>query len=667
MKKKKIKIVFIIFILIIAFFINNAVKTACNVSANRIYEQGMQLYNLEKYQDAYYNFKKVSKFSNLYQLALIKQYQCAINLADKKTAHSKVSELSKITHDTNVRPWALYNEANLAYELGMTSSGKSYRKFKQINSQYPKNDFGVASAYKMAKLAQNKNPKAAKIKYLEYLNYAPTGKFAIYALDNVTKIKLPFTDEEYELIANSNLINERYKEALDAYKHTSFSKNWFNISKCYRGLLSTSLEKDTILKGLDESDSQTDEKDIDAAIERYIAIQNLQKDKALEYLKTRCQDKYAFPTVMYKLAEISSKDVAISYYKLVKDGYPNSIWASNSLWETFWYNYNLDQFETCLSLYNAHQRLYPKTQDAPRVMYWMAKMYAKNHKNGNAKELYNKVINNYPLSYYAFSSAKQLKISKSKKRLVRKAIGEYDINNLNKYLFKNKLLIQLVKRQDFKTIEELRINDEFIKSRTYFAKELYPSAINAAMDEINKQTNVKDSENGDTEIKINFSNFELKLAYPILYEKEINKYAKEVKQSPYLFLSLIREESHFDKNAKSKAGAMGLSQIMSGTAKYIENREISTDILFDVEENIKIGLKYFNYLVDYYNKNEYLAILAYNAGPGSIDKWMNNPEIANEDVDAFVENIPYLETKNYIKKILSSYWVYLNIYSPSNK
>ena len=78
---------------------------------------------------------------------------------------------------------------------------------------------------------------------------------------------------------------------------------------------------------------------------------------------------------------------------------------------------------------------------------------------------------------------------------------------------------------------------------------------------------------------------------------------------------------------------------------------------------IQIGVKYFDYLTKYFNENVYLAILAYNAGPGKIGKWMEDDLIKNNQVDIFVENIPYLETKNYMKKILSSYWAYVNIYS----
>ena len=187
-----------------------------------------------------------------------------------------------------------------------------------------------------------------------------------------------------------------------------------------------------------------------------------------------------------------------------------------------------------------------------------------------------------------------------------------------------------------------------------FKKENYPNSINTA-----KLEYLKRLENNE-ELRASYSDKELKLIYPVLFENDINKYCEEFKQSPYLFLSLIREESHFNKNAVSSAGAIGLVQLMPSTANFIEKGAITTNSLKD--DNIKIGLKYFSYLCDLFDKNEYLAILAYNAGPGNVKKWMNDPFIKSSEIDEFVENIPYLETKNYIKKILSTYWIYFNIF-----
>ena len=377
--------------------------------------------------------------------------------------------------------------------------------------------------------------------------------------------------------------------------------------------------------------------------------------QVLQDLYSKKSYSYIYPTVVYNLAEINQSIHGIKLYEQIVKKYPNSYWASNSLWEIFWYNYSLNRFNTCIKLGQMHQNKYANSQDAPRVAYWSAKALLKEKKNQNARELFYKIIKEYPLSYYAFLSARQLKISKAKQIITKKPLKEFNINSLNNYLFKDdKILLFLANNNDIEILEELKINDEFIKSWIMFKKQNYPNSINTAKNEYLRLLD------GNDEKTASYSDKELKLIYPILYSSEINEYAKEYNQSPYLFLSIIREESHFNKNAKSPAGALGLVQLMPSTASFIEKRQISEQEL--KENNIKIGLKYFSYLVDLFNKDEYFAILSYNAGPGNIRKWLDDPFIKNDEPDEFVENIPYLETKNYIKKVLSAYWIYFNIY-----
>lgn len=104
-------------------------------------------------------------------------------------------------------------------------------------------------------------------------------------------------------------------------------------------------------------------------------------------------------------------------------------------------------------------------------------------------------------------------------------------------------------------------------------------------------------------------------------------------------------------------------QVMNETAKDMANElKITTDEidLKDPETNIKIGTKYFKKLLDYYNNNYYLAIAAYNAGIGNVAKWINNGIIKEDGSD--IENIPYKETNNYVRKVLNNYRVYKEIY-----
>lgn len=662
----KIKQLSILTILILIITSGVYYKYTCDLNAKRLYKQGMDLYSQNKYSDAYFNFKQIKKISNLYELSLLKQYQCANNLSDKKTSHIKLKELIKHTKNDTIKPWALYNETLLSQELKINPLSTLNKKFKYIYTTYPNSDFGIASAYKSAQLSQN-DILSSKEGYIKYLSYAPNGKFATNAIEALSKININLNTSEYETIADAKFANSQYASALEYYQKTIFSKNWYKISKCYKNLNNREKEKETIYKGLALKVSNVSEKELNNAIDRLIILTGSNKIALLQELYTIYPNSYIFPTVVYKLAEASSKVRAIKLYELISQDFPTSIWASNSLWEIFWYNYQEGHYKTCEKIAKNHMDLYKDTQDAPRIAYWYGRALLKTRNNQDAREIFYNIINDYPLSYYSFLSARRLKMSKAKKMILKKEITSYNINNLNKLLFKDKTLIALADSNDWALIEEFKIDDEYIKSWIAYKKENYPLSINIAKQKLFEEKEEEIEINYESKDKnIAFSNKMLKLIYPILYEKEINKYAKSYGQSPYLFLSLIREESHFNKNAKSSVGAVGLSQLMPDTANFIEKKSIPKELLLTPDKNIQTGLNYFSYLVNLFNNDEYLAILAYNAGPGNIKKWMLNPNIKSDEIDIFVENIPYLETKNYIKKILSSYWTYINIYSLKN-
>lgn len=162
---------------------------------------------------------------------------------------------------------------------------------------------------------------------------------------------------------------------------------------------------------------------------------------------------------------------------------------------------------------------------------------------------------------------------------------------------------------------------------------------------------------------IKIDNIVMKKIYPLKYSEYVEKYAEEYNMDKYMVYAIIKAESNFDENAKSASNAIGLMQIMETTAIETANKmglKVTEKDLFKPELNINIGLKYFTYLLNKYNNNYQLAIIAYNAGIGNVDNWIKNGIIKEDGTD--IENVPFKETNNYVRKILRDYKIYKELY-----
>ncbi len=158
----------------------------------------------------------------------------------------------------------------------------------------------------------------------------------------------------------------------------------------------------------------------------------------------------------------------------------------------------------------------------------------------------------------------------------------------------------------------------------------------------------------------------LKIIYPKKYEQEVSTYSQEYNVEEELIYAVIKAESNFYEKAVSNKNAIGLMQIMEETAKDVANKaSIELDDnnikeeLFNASKNIQIGTKYLSTLLDLYQNKE-VALAAYNAGIGTVNNWIEKGIIKKDGSD--IENIPYKDTNNYVRKILRDYKIYTDLY-----
>ena len=164
--------------------------------------------------------------------------------------------------------------------------------------------------------------------------------------------------------------------------------------------------------------------------------------------------------------------------------------------------------------------------------------------------------------------------------------------------------------------------------------------------------------------KYKIEDFVMKQMYPIKYSEYVEMYSEEYNMDPLLVYSIIKAESNFNPNAKSHSNAYGLMQVTKSTGKETA-RKLGIEfknakVLYEPETNIRIGIAYFDYLLKRYDDNMNIAIIAYNAGFGNVDKWISEGIIKEDGED--LENVPFKETNNYARKIINNYEIYKKLY-----
>jgi peptidoglycan lytic transglycosylase len=155
-----------------------------------------------------------------------------------------------------------------------------------------------------------------------------------------------------------------------------------------------------------------------------------------------------------------------------------------------------------------------------------------------------------------------------------------------------------------------------------------------------------------------------RLAYPPAFREDVKRFAPPAGVPVDLLQALMREESALDPRAVSPVGAIGLTQLMLPTAREVARqlkiRRPSRSDLMNGSLNIRLGARYLGQLIRRFDGSVPLAVAAYNAGGGAVSRWLESK--GSMELDEFVEDIPYEETRGYVKRVLRSYAAYRLLY-----
>jgi soluble lytic murein transglycosylase len=158
--------------------------------------------------------------------------------------------------------------------------------------------------------------------------------------------------------------------------------------------------------------------------------------------------------------------------------------------------------------------------------------------------------------------------------------------------------------------------------------------------------------------------------HPQDFSMYISQYSAEYNVPESVIYAVIKVESDFDARAKSSVGARGLMQMMPKTFEWLTGEEhlgehLDTSELYDPEVSIRYGTYYLNYLYKKFNYNWDTALAAYNGGEGNVRKWLDDPRYSNDGVTLY--DIPYDETKSYVKKVNKEIDTYKKLYFEQNE
>jgi soluble lytic murein transglycosylase len=155
------------------------------------------------------------------------------------------------------------------------------------------------------------------------------------------------------------------------------------------------------------------------------------------------------------------------------------------------------------------------------------------------------------------------------------------------------------------------------------------------------------------------------MLFPLPWKDDVFRDAQSHNLDPYDVAALIRQESEFNPDAKSRANAYGLMQLLPSTGRMLGKQQgiavTRPSMLLNPALNIELGTKYLRAQLDTWEGDWYRTLAAYNAGPGRVRQWTSGANV-HEPLE-FVENIPFDETREYVQAVLRNADMYKELYT----
>jgi len=379
-----------------------------------------------------------------------------------------------------------------------------------------------------------------------------------------------------------------------------------------------------------------------------------------------------------KAEKSKNEEYIILYYQLLMEHFPQHKRVSDALFLSGFWFYNKGEFDNAQRYFEKIEKEYPQSSYYSRTLYLLASIAEKKGEKTKAKEYYQKALHGNIGDYYVHLSAdkivKEIHISGLNVKVVpfkhipvsklpRKELLSNDVNRIMERVEKDTELKWLFHFSQLGTDEKEWIAYFICEQFRQGKKEENVLALlsHAGLSQVVWDYIYSSTSGGFADIQEHNKN---QILFPLPYYKSVVYWTKKMNIDPYLVWAIMKQESSYRTSVVSVSDAKGLLQVLPSTAEWIvkkDNRIKGIDPLLwkYPEYNIAVGTAYFRYLLDRFQGNIVYAIAGYNAGPGRVDQWKNKNK---NNLEAFIEDIPFTETRNYVKKVLGNYAAYHSIY-----
>jgi soluble lytic murein transglycosylase len=347
--------------------------------------------------------------------------------------------------------------------------------------------------------------------------------------------------------------------------------------------------------------------------------------------------------------------------------FPTGAWAERAAWKYGWWKYKTGAYAEAARVFEQASADFPRSDYRPSFLYWAGRAHGRLGPRGPADARMRLVYTDYGNSYYGRLAERVLRATNPK-------TADLVVHASAPAALPASTLASLPNERTIRLLIAAGLYDEALDELRYAQRVAGPMpAIDATIawifsrqGELRRGINLMrrtypqflTASGQDLPVEI------LEVIFPLTYWDAIQRHSKVHGLDPYLVAALIAQESTFDPRIKSPANAVGLMQIVPATGRRMAQaagmKKFTPAMLTDPEINMRLGTLYFARLIKQFGGVHY-ALASYNAGESRIVRW--RAERPGIDQDEFIDDIPFPETQNYVKRILGTAENYRMLYA----